>query len=150
MKCLSVCDYTQLIRFISFTTRCRQSALSPSFKFTRTLSRASLSREGVGGAVETSAVHHGRVCPARRNEPLVHIRSCAVDGLQLPSSCAARLVFRRMTLQQRHRGDLPSSPTPSREAGTNPSISSALAPMVRSCTSGAVGRSNTKKIVNRI
>lgn len=70
------------------------------------------------GAVEASAVHHGRVCPARRNEPLEHSRSCAVGGLQLPSRCAARLVFRRMTLQQRHRGDLPSSPSPSREAGT--------------------------------
>lgn len=38
-----------------------------------------------GGAVETSVVHHGRVCPARRKEPVVRGRVSAVGELQVPS-----------------------------------------------------------------
>lgn len=46
-----------------------------------------------GGAVETSAVHHGRVCPACRMEPIGRRRVSVVSGLQAPSWCASRVVF---------------------------------------------------------
>lgn len=146
MKCLSVClrlhtTHTVHLLYHKMSPKCA----FPAFQFSRTLSRASLSRWGGGWRGW-------------------HERGASRESVSRSPKRAARahpiLCRWRTTTPVALRGTTRFSPhdftaAPQRwptvqsdsEQGSrhNPSISSPLAPMVRSCTSGAVGRSNTKK-----